>query len=110
MSTSQHLPHPIAAPVAPPLVPAHPRARTALVLGILVMVGLVPFGPLAWHAGAAARRDIDREPLRWTGRGDATAGMVMGMIGTALLVVGVLLAGAVVAVMAVLSTTAGAYG
>lgn len=56
-----------------------------MTLGILAVIGISVLGPLAWYFGAVARREIDREPGRWQGRGQATAGLVMGMIGTAFL-------------------------
>ncbi|MGA8986739.1 DUF4190 domain-containing protein [Aeromicrobium sp.] len=88
-------PHPYgpASPFAQP--PAHPRATTALILGLVGVAGffvlIVPVVvcPLAWYYGAVAEREAEREPLRWRGGGAAKAGLVLGIIGTALL--GVLL-------------------
>ena len=40
--------------------------------------------PFAWWLGAKAKRDIDAEPGRYTNRGMAQAGFVMGIIGTIL--------------------------
>lgn len=71
-------------------LPAHPRARVALVLGVVGAGGFflaLPLlaGPLAWYFGAAARREIVREPGRWDGHGEATAGLVLGIVSTAML-------------------------
>lgn len=73
----------------------HPGADRAYVLGLLSLVGSVfvlpaLLGPYVWHLGLATRREIDRAPTRWTGRRQATAGMVLGALATALLVVGLL--------------------
>ena len=79
---------------APGFAPApdHPRATTALVLGLVGLVGTfacglpVLLGPVAWWIGAKARGEIDASPGRYGGRGQATAGMILGIITTVLLV------------------------
>ena len=48
--------------------------------------GISVLGPLAWYFGVATMRDMDREPGRWQGRGQAKAGLIMGIIGSAFLV------------------------
>ncbi|MCD9198748.1 hypothetical protein [Aeromicrobium wangtongii] len=79
--------HPGFAPTAPPKAPG---ASLSLVLGIISVAGLfvlvVPvfLAPLAWYHGVAAGRRVEREPDRWSGRGEARAGAVLGMIGSAL--------------------------
>lgn len=70
----------------------HPSATPALVLGSVAVVGavvLLPLllAPLAWYLGAATRRDVEREPARWTGRGSATAAVWLGLAGSVLLAV-----------------------
>ncbi|MGB9012505.1 MAG: DUF4190 domain-containing protein [Aeromicrobium sp.] len=70
--------------------PQHPRATAALTLGILAVLGVAVLAPLAWYYGVSTLRDIDREPGRWQGRGQAKAGLVMGIIGTVLLVLGII--------------------
>jgi hypothetical protein len=85
----------------------HPQAITALVLGILGAVfgvscgvgGLFGIGGIV--LGRRARREIDAEPGRFTGRGAATAGIVTGIIG---LVVGVLYAIFIVAMFTISDT------
>jgi hypothetical protein len=70
---------------------------TALVLGIVGLgsllatcgLGLV-VSPIAWVIGQKAVREIDAQPGRWRGRSEARAGMVMGIIGTAVLALVVL--------------------
>jgi hypothetical protein len=70
-------------PYAP--VPDHPRATTALVLGILALVLCGLLGPFAWSIGKSTMNEIDASGGRWGGRGQAQAGYVMGIIGTVLL-------------------------
>lgn len=70
---------------------AHPRADRAYVLGLLAVVGSVfvlplLLGPYVWFLGVSARREMDREPDRWSGgRKQATAGLVLGAVATTLL-------------------------
>jgi hypothetical protein len=72
----------------------HPKATTALVLGILgiVICGLI--APFAWQMGKRTVAEIDASNGQLTGRGAAQAGYVLGLIGTILLglavVIGVL--------------------
>jgi len=72
----------------------HPEANTALIMGIVALAGtfvcgiLCVIGPFAWAKGAKVRREIDAEPHRWRGRGEATAGYVMGIITTILMILG----------------------
>lgn len=80
----------------PPYRPAdHPRATTALVLGLVAIVGGVTcglplvVGPFAWAIGRRTVKDVDREPQRYGGRGMAMAGYVLGVISTVLLVLAV---------------------
>lgn len=82
----------------PPLVraprPKAPGATLSLTLGVVSVVGalvlVVPvfLAPLAWYHGLAAGRRIEREPDRWSGRGEARAGAVLGVIGCVLMLVG----------------------
>ena len=81
-------PYPYPYPVR---LPAHPRATTAMVLGIIGVAGffilLVPVvvSPLAWYFGAVAEREAEREPTRYRRAGEARTGMVLGMIGTGIM-------------------------
>jgi len=70
-------------PWSPP--PEHPQATTALVLGVVAIMGFLPTGPFAWVIGGRARRAIDADPARWGGRGLATAGYVLGIVTTVML-------------------------
>jgi len=73
--------------------PDLPKATAAMVVGIVavaggfVMCGLpLLLSPVAWVLGAQARRQIREAPQQWDGQSKATAGLVLGIIGTILLV------------------------
>jgi hypothetical protein len=75
----------------------HPSATTSMVLGIVALVGIffcagltLVLAPAAWVVGAKAVREIDASPGRYAGRDRAQAGKIMGIIGSVLLVLGVL--------------------
>lgn len=104
---------PPVAPRAPYLPPEQvnrpadlPAANTALVLGLVSLLGgsmcLVPLlaSPVAWIAGAKARREIRASNGAWGGDGKAIAGMVMGIIGTVILLIGILLLTLLIVVIA----------
>jgi Domain of unknown function (DUF4190) len=89
------------------LMPAHPSATTSMVLGIVGLVSilacaglLLVVSPVAWVLGAKAVREIDASPGRYGGRDRAAAGRIMGIIGSVLLVLGVLLIILIVVVVA----------
>ncbi len=67
--------------------PDHPRATTALVLGILALVLCGLLGPFAWSIGRSTMHEIDASGGRWGGRGQAQAGYVLGIVATVLLLV-----------------------
>jgi len=72
----------------------HPKATTAMVLGLVGIIGgltcylPLALGPFAWAIGRRAVREIDAEPYRFGARGQAMAGYVLGIICTVLLVLG----------------------
>lgn len=76
--------------------PPHPSATTALVLGLVSLIGLficlfpILAAPFAWRTGSRVIKEIDAQPGRWSGREQAQAGRIMGIIGTVLLVLGIL--------------------
>jgi hypothetical protein len=91
-------------PYGPPGYPSygppprqHPEANKALVLGIVGLAGglacYLPIlvSPVAWVIGHRVVREIDSMPFPQSGRGEARAGMILGIIGTCILGVGVLL-------------------
>lgn len=66
--------------------PQHPQATTALVLGILGIVVCGILAPIAWSIGGKAVREIDANPAAYSGRGEANAGRIMGIVGTCILI------------------------
>lgn len=86
--------------------PDHPRATTALVLGILGIVLCSVCAPFAWVIGGNAVKEIDASGGTVGGRGQAQAGRIMGIVGTAIMVLGVLfVVAAVILGLAVGSST-----
>lgn len=68
-----------------------PNAVLALVLGIVGVVVCGIAAPFAWMLGKRAEQAADADPARYTGKGMATAGKILGMIGTALLALGLII-------------------
>jgi hypothetical protein len=64
----------------------HPRATAVLVLGAL---GLLCFGvlsPIAWILGVRALNEIDSSGGYFGGRNQARLGMLLGIVGTVLMI------------------------
>lgn len=66
--------------------PSHPKATTVLVLGILGLVLCQVLSPFAWIMGNRAVAEIDANPQAYSGRSEANAGRICGIIGTVILV------------------------
>ena len=88
-------------------LPDEPSATTAMVLGIVGLVGIAVCGgitlvlsPFAWAIGRKSVREIDANPGRYGGRDRANAGKIMGIIGTVFLLIGI---AAIVAVIALIA-------
>ena len=88
--------YPPYAAFTPPL-PNHPQATTAMVLGLVGLVGALVFcglplvaSPFAWAFGRNAVKEIEASQGCLGGEGQARAGMIMGIIGTVLLILAVL--------------------
>jgi hypothetical protein len=88
----------------------HPAGTTVLVLGILGLV--IGFGcglgfimsPIAWAKGNTAKREMEAEAgVYWTNKGNITAGRICGIIGTCILIFGVV---SVVVIIAVAASSA----
>lgn len=109
-------PYPYPYTYAPPEpLPTPPRATAAMVLGIIGVAGSifvlpVLVSPLAWYFGAVAEREAEREPTRYRRGGAAKTGMVLGIIGTALLGVFLLLLLVIVTFMVIATRYDAGYG
>ncbi|TCC60258.1 DUF4190 domain-containing protein [Kribbella pittospori] len=69
----------------------HSQATVSLVLGAIALcTGFVFLSPVAWWLGNQALAEIDASPGVYNNRGMAQAGQICGMIGTALLALGLL--------------------
>jgi hypothetical protein len=62
----------------------------ALVLGIvgLLLCGLA--APFAWWQGKSAENAVEANPGRYGGKGMATTGKILGMVGVGLWVIGII--------------------
>ncbi len=96
--------------VAPP--PDHPQATLSLVLGLVGLIGALVFcgvtlvvSPFAWAIGQSALKQIRASQGRLGGEGPARTGMILGIIGTALLVLAVLAVIAVIVLIAASEST-----
>jgi hypothetical protein len=79
-----------------PSPPDHPQATTAVVLGIIGVVVLPLVAPFAWAIGAKAVREIDASRGALGGRQNAQIGYVLGIVGTVILGLAVLVILAVI--------------
>jgi hypothetical protein len=68
----------------------HPKATTAMVLGILGLVMCGVAAPFAWAIGKRAVAEIDASGGRLGGRSQAQTGYILGIVGTVLLGLGLL--------------------
>ncbi len=95
-----------------PPVPDHPQSTLALILGLVGLVGAfvacgltLVVSPFAWAVGRRAVKEIDASQGRLGGRGNARAGMIMGVIGTVLLILAILAVIGFVVLLVVAGTT-----
>lgn len=79
----------------------HPRATTALVLGILSLVVCGVLGPFAWVIGGKAVREIDASNGALGGRSEAMTGKILGIVATALLALSVLVLAGLLAILVI---------
>lgn len=75
--------------------PEHPNAGTVLGLGIaslaMLFFGFPITGPFAWYLGSKARREMRQNPGRYRESTNLTAGWVMGIVTSILMLLGLLL-------------------
>lgn len=64
----------------------HPRAAAVLTLGVLGLLCCGLTAPIAWVMGARALREIDASGGYLGGRSQARLGMVLGIVGTILVI------------------------
>ncbi|GAB3249868.1 hypothetical protein [Nocardioides dilutus] len=89
-----------------PIAPDHPQATTVLILGILGLVLCQVISPFAWVMGNRVIREIDASGGTIGGRSNANAGRICGIVGTALIGLGLLVAVGVVIVAIIGTATA----
>jgi hypothetical protein len=65
------------------------RATTILVLGILSLIVCAPLGIFAWIMGNADLKAMEAGTMDPAGRSNTNAGRICGIIGTVLLIIGV---------------------
>lgn len=66
--------------------PKHPQATTAMVMGILGLAVCGVLAPIAWVMGGRAVQEIDANPAAYSGRSEANAGKIMGIVGSCLII------------------------
>ena len=69
------------------------RGTLILVLGILGLVVCAPLAIAAWVMGSGDLKQIDAGTMDPSGRGTTQAGKICGIIGTILLIIGVIIFG-----------------
>ena len=95
-------------PPPPPAAQGYPeasQATTALVLGILGIVVCQILGPFAWSIAKKELEAIDAGRRPPENRGNANAGKILGIIGTVMLGLGILVGVAVVLLTTVAAVT-----
>jgi hypothetical protein len=63
----------------------HPQGTTVLILGILGIVACQILAPFAWSMGNKALEEVDRDPQRYSNRSLVNTGRILGMVGTIIL-------------------------
>ncbi|TYL45810.1 DUF4190 domain-containing protein [Nocardioides sp. BGMRC 2183] len=92
-------------PYGPP--PDHPEASKILILGILGFALCQVISPFAWTMGNRVKQEIETSGGRWGGQQYVTVGRILGIVGSVMLLVGLLAMVAYVAII-VIAVAAGA--
>ncbi len=90
-------------PIGPP--PDHPQTTTVLLLGILGFAVCQALSPFAWVMGHRALKEIDASGGRYGGRSNVKIGYVLGIVGSCILILG--LVGAIGYLAVVIAVVAG---
>jgi uncharacterized membrane protein YjgN (DUF898 family) len=96
-------------PYGPPTYysqPDHPQATTVLVLGILGLLLCQILSPVAWVMGNRVVGEIDASMGQVGGRSSANAGRICGIVGTLMMIGGLVLLVLLLVLGVAISTTA----
>ena len=72
------------------VVPDHPQATTVLIMGILGVALCQLVSPFAWYLGGKARKEIQASHGTLGGSTQVTIGWALGIVGSILLILGLL--------------------
>ncbi|WP_231123581.1 DUF4190 domain-containing protein [Nocardioides sambongensis] len=75
-------------PFGPP--PDHPEASKILILGILGFALCQVLSPFAWIMGNRVKKEIEASGGRWGGQQYVTVGWILGIVGSVILLLGLL--------------------
>lgn len=73
-----------------PMQPEAPNAMLIFLLGLFGVIFLQILSPVAWYLGAKSRREIKAQPPNtFRSEGLVTAGWILGIIGTILMILAI---------------------
>jgi uncharacterized membrane protein YjgN (DUF898 family) len=79
------------------------------VLGILGIVACGVLAPIAWYIGSKAMTEIEASPGAYSGEGEVRTGRILGIVGTALLVLMLVVLVAGLAILLIGATASGGF-
>lgn len=98
-----------APPPLPGYRPDHPQTTTILILGIVGVSVFQLCAPIAWYLGNKAKAEIEASNGALGGLGTVNLGRILGIVGTAILVLSLLIVvGAIVIIVIAAGTAASA--